>query len=94
MSIKCDLKTVERISKKGSSYTLTCIKLYCDKCGVYVDIEDFSSPLPVGLTYLGQDVTLDKKVVGNGEYLMIKELDYSIPYKYKMAVNLLACHKC
>lgn len=94
MGLKCDLKTIERVSKKGTVYTLTSIKLYCDKCGAYVDIEDFSSPLPVGLNFVGQDITFDKKIVGNGEYLVIKEYDYSIPYRYKMAVNLLVLHKC
>lgn len=94
MSLKLDLKTVERVSKKGSIYTFTLLKIYCDKCGAYVDVEDFSSPLPVGLNFNGIDCTISTKSVGNGEFLIINEIDYSIPFKYRMAVNLLNSHKC
>lgn len=92
--LKCELKTIERVSKKGTTYNFSVIKLSCPKCGAFVEIEDYSSPLPVGVVVKDLDVTIETKKVNNLEFLVIKDLDYSISFKYKLAVNLLNKHQC
>ena len=95
MSLKCDLSVVERKSKRDFIYTIVEIKIYCPQCNCFVEISDFNTELPVGLQLIGQDVTIKTIPQKEGVPIVyIVELGYTIPWKYRMAITLLANHKC
>ena len=73
----------KEVSKKtGSDYNICVIEL-SNKIGE-VQILDFGNEVPYSIDL--DNVSVEKTEKG---YYMIKELDYSIPYKYNLAINLL-----
>ena len=85
--LKCNLKQIERISKNGTSYNITCIELMCD-CGVSLVIEDFKVKIPFSVNNLNVNIELV-----NNRYV-IKEVNYTIGWAYNLGVSLLLNHSC
>lgn len=85
--LKVSLKNCVRVSNKSNnSYKVLEIELEC-ACGVGIIIEDFGVEIPYDLEL--NSVTLEKNDYGRW---ILKEIDYQIPYKYNLAVNLLYHH--
>lgn len=85
--MKVSLRNCERVSNKTKEpYKVLEINLECS-CGVGIVIEDFGVVIPYDLDL--NDVTLEKNEYGRW---ILKEIDYQIPYKYNLAVNLLYNH--